>query len=567
MISNKQIENSVIPLHFIFSLIILIFFILVNFEISLNDLSVMADQNDEDNSPELFSATIILGSENPERPGHAMGYVRKNEEGYFGYSKYFVYLYNSEKNNYQGWVEFNLADLSNWADVNIESAKLKIHDHYSHFYEVIEFTILETTMYQDAAQDILQKIYHESGPSGITAGQYQMTDTDTKDRPIEINLNSAVIDKLNEKLSSTPKYYTFGFGMYIKSLQPDQSYARAHWTDIRLVLNFKYSTDEGRSEQVTGCIAVGDDLSGHVSKYNDTQAQIKPFGYIYQKKIDNSETRGYCQWKMDYIRNIFQGKKLTLANIKKIKLRFNFYSGECDDINLYHLQNDVTIVNGSRIFTDCTDGSHYFGPGSVSGEIREFEWDLGKYGIMYFQDAFKNKDFFGLGVVTNSTSGYSYIYSPKLVIIWDLDCTGTVEMPEEPETLDEKTPVENEPHEDIIENNLNDSNSNETLNITELVHDKLDQDENTTHMTNNTEENNVNDKEIIIIEIEPDTSSLTWLWVIILIIVIINLILFLIILKLKLKTQSNQTILSNPNMKESGSTQVIKGPKNTNGQV
>jgi hypothetical protein len=148
---------------------------------------------------------------------------------------------------------------------------------------------------------------------------------------------------------------------------------------------------------------------------------------MYTRASSSSNYRSYAQWDISKIAAVFPVENFSLVKIKKVSLRFNHYSGARTDVNIYQMRNDVTKItstNAANYFTDCGDGSKYYGPGSVTSTRTEYEWVLSKDAVKDFQDAFEdgNPAYFGIGYTATSTSTTSTIYdfSPRLVIEWGL---------------------------------------------------------------------------------------------------------------------------------------------------
>ncbi|UCE35904.1 MAG: DUF1565 domain-containing protein, partial [Thermoplasmata archaeon] len=363
--------------------------------------------------------TLQLGPDNPEYGGHAQGYTYQYGTNTPScYSRYYSYMYKSSSSEQHGWAVFDLKDLTQWPGVSVKKAKLVVHNYYNYYANVININALQTTPFDSPGSAISNAVHTESGSTGIQIGSYTtLTSTDTTYKRIEIPLNSAAVTALNDKLSSSPTYYTFGVGMYIDKLYGTRTYGYARWTDVRLAVTFDCDSELESTPQDDG-VAFGDDWSGYV--YKRTSAEDRPYGYQYLRKYTAYEYRSYAQWDVWRIRDVFP-EDISDIKITKVGLRFNHYMSRLSNIYIYQMIHDVTTASDSDIFTDCGDGTQYFGPGSYSSTYREeYEFDMGEDAVNDFQDAFEDNDptFFGLGMVTTSTSGSAYDYGPKLVLEW-----------------------------------------------------------------------------------------------------------------------------------------------------
>jgi hypothetical protein len=373
-----------------------------------------AENNSKNRAGESNNA-ITLGAENPEKSGHAMGYIWKSGSIYYGYSKYYSYIYNHGSVTYHGWVMFDLEDLTKWNGFKVQEVYLIVHDHYSQYFERMNITLLKTTMFEGASETVLEKVYDETGPNGLKMGQYILSEQTTSDRTLEFKLNNKAVNEINNQLNSTSEHYSFGLGMFIDKLQDGFSFGKAQWTDIRLKVTFSNTVEFKNSSEADNSVAIGDGLSGHVSKYIDSAAQDKPYGYMYVRKTESSETRGYCYWNMDNVRGIFPKEDLPYIKLNRASLRFNHYSGDGRDLYIYYLSKNVILANSSNIYSYCGDGTRYYGPDSTTGVDNEYQWDLGKIAVNDLQVAFTSKSYFNLGIITNSTSEYFYAFFwPKI---------------------------------------------------------------------------------------------------------------------------------------------------------
>ena len=366
--------------------------------------------------------TILLGSDNPERPGNAMGYSYESSSGYYYcYAAYYAYPYKTTSYERRGWTTFDLADLTEWSDATAVSAKLVIHNYYRYYARELVFTALTTTPYDYPGSTISKAVFDESGPTGTEIGSYVGTaPRDTTRYTIEVDLNSNAVTAINSVLSGSPTYYTFGIGIYVKSIHPGYTYGYARWMDIRLEVTFDYSSELMETQSGQG-IAFGDDWSGHIYKYRTNPAYDRPYGYMYVRSYTYYWYRSYAQWDLAKIAEALPSD----AEIKAVALRFNHqYSSQTNNY-VYQMEYDVKTVTPDQAFTDAGDGTQYAGPHSVSSTDSEYTWDLGASAVSDLQDAFDNNiGFFGIGLISTATSGYSYNYGPRLVIEWKAKAPG-----------------------------------------------------------------------------------------------------------------------------------------------
>lgn len=367
--------------------------------------------------------TIQLGSDNPEKPGQALGYIYPLGASYICKSHYYTVPYYYKTNSlteYHGWVVFDLQDLKQWSGVRVKSVKLIVHNYLMYYFEKMNFTLLNTTPYDNPPNNISELIYNESGQNGTQIGQYILkSKLNINPHTIEIDLNASVANIINTRINNLSGSYTFGVGIYIRSLQGPYNFGFARWSDPRLAVTFECNNELLKTKEGEG-IAFGDDWSGYL--YNSTSAQNYPRGFTNTQKYGAAESRSYLQWGLDKIRNTILGNNQTKIYITKLSLRLNHLYYDIDNINFYEIINNVTTTNPDILFNDCGSGKKYLGPVSVSpAHMNEFEFDLGIKAVMDFQKILynKTKDFFALGVSTSSPYSYLMInYGPRLVLEW-----------------------------------------------------------------------------------------------------------------------------------------------------
>ncbi len=359
--------------------------------------------------------TVVLGSDNPQYGGHAMGYTyRTSTNYYYCYAAYYAYPYLYTTWERRGWTTFDLADLQ-WPDTTAVSAKLVIHNYYRYYARELVFTALTTTPYDYPGTTISKAVFDESGPGGTEIGSYIGTSTyDSTRHTIEVDLNAAAVTAINNVLSGSPTYYTFGVGIYVKSLHPGYTSGYARWTDIRLEVTFDYSSELTETQSGQG-VAFGDDWTGRVYKSSTGTTYNYPDGYMYIRTYTTYTYRGYAQWDLDKIAEALPSG----AKIQAVALRFNHQYSSQSSNYVYQMEYDVKTASPDQIHTDAGDGTQYAGPYSVSSTDSEYTWDLGASAVTDLQDALdSNNYYFGVGMISTSTTGYSYNYGPRLVLEW-----------------------------------------------------------------------------------------------------------------------------------------------------
>jgi PKD repeat protein len=378
-----------------------------------------------------YTASILLGSDNPEHGGEAMGHTYKytSSSYYYCYSYYYSYIYRSSYSNRRGWAVFDLKDLTQWSGVNVKNVSLVYHNSYTSYTKEMGFTALKTTPYHNPSTSVRKAVYTESGPSGTQIGsQVYFKYSDSVKKRVEVPLNSQAATELNNRLNGSSTYYTFGVGMYVKTLWSQRSSGYAYWYDVRLMVTFEYDSEFESTQEDWG-VAFGDDLSGYAYEYTSKTSKNYynyPSGYQRIYKYSSSsgyhyDYRGYAQWDIPPIRDLLFSGNTSDINITKVSLRFNNHMGNLRDLCIFQMQYDVKTATKKQIFTDCGDGTKYFGPyGSYGYNRREYEWDLGPDAVSDLQDVLtdNNSTFFGLGFAYLIKGSSVYDYGPKLVLEW-----------------------------------------------------------------------------------------------------------------------------------------------------
>jgi hypothetical protein len=120
--------------------------------------------------------------------------------------------------------------------VKVKNATV-VFQHYSNYnVKVMNITALRTTPYHYPGTSKSQAVFTESGPTGTQLGSHTYSSSsDYTRRRIEVPLNSQAVTELNGKLNSSSTYYTFGVGMYVKTIWPGRSSGSSHWYDVHLL--------------------------------------------------------------------------------------------------------------------------------------------------------------------------------------------------------------------------------------------------------------------------------------------------------------------------------------------
>jgi PKD repeat protein len=369
------------------------------------------------NPPQL---TLRLGADNPEHPGQAHGISRLMGINAYCTSHHISCLEKSKGLENRGWVTFDLKDVEAWDGVTVKSANLIIHNYFRSYVKEVKFTALETTPYNSSLSTTAMKVYTESGPSGTEIGSVSFTSKgNTGFHSYKVPLNSTAVNAINTKLKSSAIYKTFGVGSYISSIHSGNTYHYLRMTDVRLEISFEYDKELQSTEGGEG-VAFGDDISGETSNF--LSIYNLPQGFAYCSKTSSYEWRGYFQWNIQSILSAFEQVNISNIQFTKVSLRFNHLYTSLSGISIYHLiynMSDTSISNIDK-FTDCSNGTLYYSSGSVGSSFDEYEWDLGSEAVIDIQNAFSDDslDYFGLGITTTSTSGYSLDYGPRLVLEW-----------------------------------------------------------------------------------------------------------------------------------------------------
>ncbi len=370
-------------------------------------------------SPTKYTKTITIGTDNPELAGKAIGYIRKQGSYYDSYASYYLYINGPSNNEYHSWAAFDLYDLTKWTGLKIKSARLLVFNNYMYHFKTIKFNLLKTSPSDLLPTEAAKILYDDSGSSGTTIGRYILSSTqDLINKILYIDLNSAAISAMNTKLSDSPEFYTYGIGMYVASMQTGYSTGYARWDDIKMEITFEYTEDLLKTTPGAG-VAFGSEITGYVLQ-SSSGTSDNP-GYAYTNLDTYNTYRSYTQWDVNKIKNVILGKNHTKVYVTKLYLRFNHFESALKDIRIHHMIKNVSTSTPANIFTDCGNGTRYYGPVSFDTTYnRESEWDLGNTAVKDLQRALDSSslNFFGLGVISKSNLCKSTDYGMKLVIEW-----------------------------------------------------------------------------------------------------------------------------------------------------
>jgi hypothetical protein len=110
--------------------------------------------------------------------------------------------------------------------------------------------------------------------------------------------------------------------------------------------------------------------------------------------------------------------------ITGVDLKINKYQGLVESIALNHMQTDPVGASTEIIWNDINDGPTYLTNPSdgIYSRPAAYEWDLGPTAVEEIQNVFDGtSDFFAIGFLINGILSHDlYMYSPKLVIQWEL---------------------------------------------------------------------------------------------------------------------------------------------------
>jgi parallel beta-helix repeat protein len=382
--------------------------------------SETTSQSSQPTSKTTHTKTITLGVDNPELPGKALGYTRRYSSSYYvSYASYYAYLYGPGSSDYRGWAAFDLEDLNKWDGAKVKSARLLIMNNYMYYFKTVKFNVLKTSPSDLLPSEVAQILFTESGSTGTNIGKYTLSSLqDLNHKTLKINLNSVAVSEINSILSSSPEFYTFGIGMYIANLQSGYSAGYASWFDLKLEITFDYSTDLLKTTPGKG-VAVSSDQIGYL--YQTASTTTDNPGQLYTSIETYNKYRSYMQWDVNKIKNLILGKNSSNVYVTKLYLRFNHFDSALSDLRIHHMARNASVSTPARLYTDCGDGTRYFGPISFSTNYdRECEWDLGVSAIKDLQKALDSSyiNYFGLGMITKSTQCKSTDYGAKLVIEW-----------------------------------------------------------------------------------------------------------------------------------------------------
>jgi hypothetical protein len=353
--------------------------------------------------------TIILATDNPTQGGAGNGYLYKYGTTYRIYDTYYMYTYESNYYEYRGFSAFDLSDLTDYEGITVKSGAILFRNYQRNYALTTDFYTLNGIPQDGDTGSTAQKFFDEAGgTNSINLASYSSsiaTDTTRKDNYFTISSDG--IKDINDHLSSSNFGFSIGSDISVRSTT--SSYARWYMYDVRLVLNFTFTSAPDTVDEV----AVGDQLSGYVT------SSIKyDYGRMY---TSSTSSRAFAVWDTNNIKQLIpekdsEGEPVT---IKKVALRANSPYGYLQTLGVYHMKADPRTGSANSIYTDARDGSRYvYFPSTTSSELQEFEWDLGPQALTDFNNSFTdgNPSFFSLGF--SRTTSYLYLYSPKLVVYY-----------------------------------------------------------------------------------------------------------------------------------------------------
>jgi parallel beta-helix repeat protein len=387
---------------------------------SENDDKQSQSSSSEPTSTTTYTKTITLGVDNPELSGKALGYTRRYSSSYYvSYASYYAYIYGPGSSDYRGWAAFDLGDLNKWDGAKVKSARLLIMNNYMYYFKTMKFNVLKTSPSDLLPSEVAQILFTESGSTGTNIGKYTLSSLqDLNHNTLKINLNSVAVSEINSRLTGTPEFYTFGIGMYIANMQSGYSAGYASWFDLKLELTFDFSVDLLKTTPGKG-VAVSSNQIGYL--YKTTSTTTDNPGQLYTYIETYNKYRSYMQWDVNKIKNLILGKNSTNVYVTKLYLRFNHFDSALKDMRIHHMAKNASTTSPAKLYTDCGDGTRYYGPISFSTNYdRECEWDLGVSAIKDLQKALDSNsiNYFGLGMITKSTLCKSTDFGAKLVIEW-----------------------------------------------------------------------------------------------------------------------------------------------------
>jgi parallel beta-helix repeat protein len=373
-----------------------------------------------------YTKTILLGTDNPEYPGEALGKTRKLGNMCFSTTQQYAYMlhYTTSyftQDDQHSWAVFDLLDLLQWEGVEVKSAKLTMHNSMTRDFKIANFTVLETVPYNNAPMNTAWKIFNESGPEGLQVGNYfTNTPSNYSIKPFEVNLNSKAVNAMNEKLTNSSSGKELGIGMFIYNPYGGVKYSFARWFDIRLEVTFDYTKDLINTLPNSG-IAIAGDLTATTRKSGYGSPTTYPAGSSIIELNNYYDTRTYINWDSGKLKSLILPANGSNIHITKVSLRVNHEYSPMHEVYVNQMKNDVTSSSATTIFDDCGDGPLYYGPATlIEFENSECDWNLGYRAVKDLEEAIYNSSInnFAVGLRTLAFTTRSLDYGFKLVVEW-----------------------------------------------------------------------------------------------------------------------------------------------------
>jgi hypothetical protein len=376
--------------------------------ISINDLNLNKGKT---SLSSLVNRTLVIGTDNNKYPGQGVGAVWRSFSSYQSVNGYYMMNYVLNPNyETRGWTVFDLSDLKYYEGITISSGQILWRQDRRNTVTQLDFSTMKSIPYTIAGNSLKAKEwYNQIGGNGTlkfaTKTFFGSSDKIRKD--VIAPITSSGISWLNSKLNSS--IYDVAIGGVVSKLYTGV-YGHIKCYDVRLTLTFSHTSI---SNNITGEVAFGDDLSGYTSSSSNYDiGHIRPIS-------DN--WRGYATWNNSTIKSFLPMDVLNSEKviITDLRLRINCLHGYLSTLGIYHMKNNPKGSSSSTIFPDAGDGAKYisFATGSYINVAKEYEWDLGPDALNDFNKTLNGTvNFFAIGFSRDTY--FSYFYSPKLVIRW-----------------------------------------------------------------------------------------------------------------------------------------------------
>lgn len=377
--------------------------------------NVIEEPEEEEEEPEVPNPQpqagpikLVIGTDSDQNSGQGHGYARRSRTSYYSYDGYYMYNYVSGTNyENRGWAVYDLSDLKQYQGITITSGEIWWRHDYRRAVGQLDFWTMESIPRDRVSGSTAKGWFEEiGGPSSVKLGTNMFSGTTNSNNfDVTLSISADGITWLNSKLSSGT--YDVSMGADIYSLLSG-TYGYVYCYDVRLVLYATYTS----AASTTGNVAVGDELSG----YAYTSGSLYDIGRIYT----SSSGRGFAVWDPNVVMGMIPSDGQEV-DVTKVSVRLNSPYGYLAGLGIYHMSRDPRIASGSQIATDARDGTRYLEipTGSYTSLPAEHEWDLGVSGLTDFVATLDGSpNFFALGF--SRTSNYNYMYSPKLVIEYEI---------------------------------------------------------------------------------------------------------------------------------------------------